>query len=152
VVGGALVVPAGALTCRVASPDGADAAARRAEVERLAVEAVMEAERRLGRIPTNVSARKLGYDVESEVPGDGRLLFIEVKGRADGADTITVTKNEILTALNMPDDFILAIVEVDGTAHELRYLCKPFRNEPDFEVTSVTYNLRELLARAEEPG
>jgi hypothetical protein len=98
-----------------------------------------------------VSARKLGYDVESEVPGDGRLLFIEVKGRTQGADTITVTKNEILTALNMPNDFILAIVEVDGQAHEPRYLRKPFRNEPDFEVTSVTYDLRELLARAEEP-
>jgi hypothetical protein len=80
------------------------------------MEAVIAAERRLGRIPTDVGARKLGYDVESEVPGDGRLLFIEVKGRADGADTVTVTKNEILTALNMPDDFILAIVEVDGQA------------------------------------
>jgi hypothetical protein len=103
VVGGALVVPAGALTSRVVGPDGADAAARRAEVERLAMEAVLAAERRLGRIPTDVSARKLGYDVESEVPGEGRLLFIEVKGRADGADTVTVTKNEILTALNMHD-------------------------------------------------
>jgi hypothetical protein len=151
VVGGALVVPAGALPSRVASPDGADAAARRAEVERLAMEAVLVAERRLGRIPTDVSARKLGYDVESEVPGEGRLLFIEVKGRADGADTITVTKNEILTALNMPDDFILAIVEVDGTAHEPRYLHKPFRTEPDFGASAVIYRLDELLARAEEP-
>jgi hypothetical protein len=48
VVGGALVVPAGALPSRVVSPDGVDAsaraAARRAEVERLAMEAVMEAE------------------------------------------------------------------------------------------------------------
>jgi hypothetical protein len=148
VVGGALVVPAGALTSHVVSPDAVDtaarAAARRAEVERLAVEAVVGAERRLGRIPTDVGARKLGYDVESEVPGDGRLLFIEVKGRTRGADTITVTKNEILTALNMPDDFILAIVEVDRTTHEPRYLRRPFRHEPDFEVTSVTYDLREL--------
>jgi hypothetical protein len=47
-----------------------------------------------------VSARKLGYDVESEVPGEGRLLFIEVKGRADGADTVTVTMNEILAAVS----------------------------------------------------
>jgi Domain of unknown function (DUF3883) len=152
VAGGALVVPAGALSSRVVSPDGVDAAARRAEVERMAMEAVMAVERRLGRIPTDVGARKLGYDVESEVPGEGRLLFIEVKGRADGADTVTVTKNEILTALNMPDDFILAIVEVDGRAHEPRYLRQPFRHEPDFEVTSVTYALRELLAQAEEPS
>src|SRR2546422_4375402 len=28
--------------------------------------------------------------------------------------SVTVTRNEILTALNKPDDFFLAIVEVDG--------------------------------------
>ena len=46
--------------------------------------------------------------------GTGKLRFIEVKGRVAGADTVTLTKNEILTALNKPDEFILAIVEVDG--------------------------------------
>ena len=40
------------------------------------------------------------------------MRFIEVKGRIEDAKTITVTKNEILTALNKPDDFILAIVMV----------------------------------------
>jgi hypothetical protein len=45
------------------------------------------------------------------VPGTGKLRFIEVKGRVAGADTITVTRNEILYSLNKPDDFILAIVE-----------------------------------------
>ena len=51
------------------------------------------------------------------MPGTGRLRFIEVKGRVTGADTLTVTKNEILYSLNKPDDFILAIVEfcADGT-------------------------------------
>jgi len=153
VVGGALIVPAGLLAAKRPSDrtDTVDVAAR-AEVERLAMEAVMEAERMLGRKPQNVSAKKLGYDIESKVPGDGRLLFIEVKGRERGADTVTVTKNEILTALNMPDDFVLAVVEVDGTAHEPRYIRRPFRQEPDFEVTSVNYDLKELLARAEPPA
>ena len=54
---------------------------------------------------------KLGYDIESAMPGTGRLRFLEVKGRVTGADSITVTRNEILYALNKPDDFILAIVE-----------------------------------------
>lgn len=44
----------------------------------------------------------------------GRLRFIEVKGRVRGATTVTVTKNEILTALNKPDDFILTVVEAEG--------------------------------------
>ena len=46
--------------------------------------AVMAAERALGHEPRDVSADKCGYDVESRVPGTGRLRFIEVKGRADG--------------------------------------------------------------------
>lgn len=71
-------------------------------------------------------------------------------GRAAGADTVTLTKNEILTALNKPDEFILAIVEVDGDiASSPHYITHPFTREPDFGVTSVNYALRELLAKAE---
>src|SRR5229473_3438852 len=98
------------------------------------------------------SADKRGYDVESKVPGTGRLRFVEVKGRALGADTVTVTKNEILTALNKPDEFILAIVEIDGESVTPRYVRQPFRREPDFGVTSVNYKLNELLVRARQPA
>jgi len=70
-----------------------------------------------------------------------------------GADTVTVTKNEILTSLNKPEDFILALVEFqeDG-GHRVRYLRRPFQREPDFGITSVNYDFAALLARAEEPG
>ena len=89
-------------------------------------------------------------DIESSIPGTGLLRFVEVKGRVKGAKTVTITKNEILTALNKPDEFILAIVEVDGDLTDTpRYITRPFTREPDFGVTSVTYALRELLARAE---
>ncbi len=68
---------------------------------------------------------------------------------ARGATTVTVSKTQILTAFNKPDEFILAIVEVEGdTAREPRYICKPFQREPDFGVVSVNYDLAELLARA----
>jgi len=120
----------------------------------VAFEAVMAAERRLGYKPRDVSREKCGYDIESRVPGSGRLHFIEVKGRAAGAKTVTVTKNEILTALNKPDDFLLAIVEVqvDGVANEPRYILRPFEREPDFAVTSVNYDLSDLLGRAISRG
>ena len=96
---------------------------------------------------------RLGYDIESRIPGTGRLRFIEVKGRASGADSVTVTSNEILTALNKPEDFILAIVEfLAADAHRVHYLRKPFQREPDFGVTSVNYKLDELIAQAGEPG
>jgi hypothetical protein len=115
--------------------------------------AVMETERALGFEPTDRELDRLGYDIESRVPGTGRLRFLKVKGRVAGADTVTVTKNEILTSLNKPDDFILALVEFrDGGTHRVRYLRRPFRREPDFGVTSVTYDFAELLARAGEPA
>jgi hypothetical protein len=113
----------------------------------------MEIERRLGYEPTDRETEKLGYDIESRVPGTGRLRFIEVKGRVSGAATITVTKNEILYSLNKPEDFILAIVEFQANdAHRTLYLRQPFRREPDFGVTSVNYDFAELLARCEEPS
>jgi len=86
-------------------------------------------------------------------PDKGRLRFLEVKGRVTGADTVTVTKNEILMSLNRPDDFILALVAfLHGDTHRVHYLRRPFQREPEFGVTSVNYAFAELLARAEEPA
>ena len=69
-----------------------------------------------------------------------------------GADTITVTKNEILYSLNKPDDFILAIVEfLEGNSHRVHYLRQPFQREPDFGVTSVNYEMDKLIQRGEAP-
>ena len=157
VLGGAVIVPASRL--REAAPRLAetppayarDAEARR-RVEALAMAAVMAAERRLGFEPADVSAESRGYDVESRIPNTGKLRFLEVKGRAVGADSVTITRNEIMTALNKPDDFILAIVTVDGEAADPRYVRQPFQREPDFAVTSVNYNLDSLLSRAANPS
>jgi superfamily II DNA or RNA helicase len=154
VIGGLVVVPLGliAATTGRPSPAASTAADTRAAAAR-ARAIVMEAERRLGYEPTDREFERLGYDIESRVPGTGRLRFIEVKGRVSDADTVTVTKNEILYSLNKPDDFILALVEFqDGDRHRLSYLRRPFQREPDFGVTSVNYNLAELLARAGEPA
>ena len=113
---------------------------------------VMEVERSLGFAPVDRELEKLGYDLESRDPKTGSLRFLEVKGRVSGADTITVTRNEILYSLNQPEAFILAIVEFlpDGT-ERCRYLRQPFQKEPDFGVTSVNSDFAELLARGEEP-
>jgi len=144
----ALVVPATLVSgC---DGDAADAGARR-EVERLAMEAVLAHERSLGFAPVDVSALNLGWDVESRSP-DGGLRLIEVKGRRSGADTVTLTTNELLAALNAPDRWLLAIVVVDrdGTAAPPRYVRGfPFR-EPMPGETAVVLKLAELLARAEE--
>ena len=114
---------------------------------------IMEIERDLGYDPTDREFEKLGYDIESRIPNTGKLRFIEVKGRAKGATTITVTRNEILYSLNKPEDYILGIVEFqDENKHQVYYIREPFQREPDFGVTSVNYNFAELLARAEQPS
>ena len=64
-----------------------------------AMNAVTAAEKKLGYEPKDVSSLKCGYDIESRIPETGALRFIEVKGRIEGAETVTVTKNEIITAL-----------------------------------------------------
>ena len=152
VIGGLVVVPMGL----IARMTGRPALQRVADTQASAARAraiVMDVERGLGFEPEDREFERLGYDIESRVPGTGKLRFIEVKGRASGEDNVTVTKNEILTALNKPDDFILAIVEfLDAGEHRVHYLRRPFQREPDFGVTSVNYKLDELIERAGKPA
>jgi len=154
VLGGLLVVPAGLIAKMTNRPLAPSAEAPDTQASAARARAiVMEIERRLGFEPSDRETEKLGYDVESRIPGTGRLRFIEVKGRVTDADTITVTRNEILYSLNKPDDFILAIVEfVDANTHRVHYLRRPFHREPDFGVTSVNYDLADLLARGTQPS
>ncbi len=154
VVGGALVIPAGLLAQRKGQPGWTADADARARVEWVAMKAVMDAERALGHEVIDVSAQKCGWDVTSLPKAvDGKLpasRHIEVKGRAKGQSTITVTRNEILYGLNQLDKFILAIVLVDGEKHEGPfYVTRPFMQEPDWAVTSINLDLDQLLARAE---
>jgi hypothetical protein len=116
VLGGALIVPAGLLRRLHALPaDEPPTFAQDTErSERLIMQAIVDPERRLGYDPNDVSAENRGYDIESRILGTGRLRFIEAKGRIEGARTVTVTKNESLTSLNEPEDFILAIGLIEG--------------------------------------
>jgi hypothetical protein len=148
-VGAAVVVPAGLLARLRGDPpveeaDGPD----RATVERLAMEAVMAHQRRRGHEVIDVSARRCGWDVTSLAP-DGREWHIEVKGRHAGASTVTVTKNEILYALNQADKFVLAIVRVDGTTIDgPHFIPRPFSQAPDHAEACRTFQIDGLLRLA----
>ena len=153
ILGGVLVVPRGLIAAISGKPHEPD---RRAiDTQESAARAraiIMETERTLGFDPTDRETEKLGYDIESRIPGTGRLRFVEVKGRVHDADTITVTRNEILYSMNKPEDYRLAIVEfLDDGSHRVHYLREPFRREPDFDAASVNYSFKDLLARAEAP-
>ena len=157
--GGMIVIPRGLLDARVRARDGTspahfaqDPTARR-EIELVAMEAVMTTERELGNTPEDVSARKIGYDIASYHPGSRSHRFIEVKGRIAGADTVMITREEIITSLHEPEKFILAFVEVsDGFAGEPQYVRGALdEREPPFDQNAIQFNLKRLLARSEPP-
>ena len=157
VIGAALVVPQGLLDSHRSAksttafdhitPD------RRAEIDRLAVDAVLAAERRLGRQPREMPHHHEGYDIESTDPAEpGRVRFIEVKGKAVGRDTVTVSASQIRTCCNTPDDWILAVVPIDGvTADEPRYAYGFFPEPPTFAHASVNVPLRDILSVTKPP-
>ena len=160
VVGGALVVPAGLLRRLRGEPptdEGAqfavDAAARK-RIELLAMDAVRRVEEGRGCRVVDVSAQKCGWDLTSYPPPvNGKLpeaRHLEVKGRVMGASTVTITRNEMLYALNQADKFLLAIVLVgeNDVVEGPHYVREPFESEPGWGVSSVNYDLKALLAKA----
>lgn len=152
VLGGVLVIPEGLLLQmtgrKVELVEIADRQARAARARA----AVMATERSLGFEPVDRELDKLGYDIESRRPTGG-LRFIEVKGRASGAKDITFTRNEILTALNKPENYIIAIVEfTSDTDHRVYYLRNFFSKEPEFEMTCTAFSFEELLRKAGPPS
>ncbi len=161
VLGGALIVPIGLLRQLRGepAPDAASAEfsadpAARARIEQLAMNAVRAAEEARGCRVVDVSDKKCGWDLTSYAPSaDGKLpecRHIEVKGRIQGATTVTITRNEILYALNQADKFILAIVLVrdDDSTDGPHYILNPFTKEPEWSEEASSHNLGKLLSRA----
>ena len=156
--GGMIVIPRGLLDLRAGAQDASpagfaqDPVARR-KIELASMEAVMAAERELGNTPEDVSAWKLGYDIASYDPDTRSYRFIEVKGRVNGADTVMITRQEIITSLHEPEKFILAVVEVsDGLASKPHYVKGALdKREPPFDQTAIQFNMKRLLERAGAP-
>jgi len=156
VAGGALIVPAGLLSSLrgAAATDVAERARERSAAERAAVDAVMVIERSLGRDPVEMPPSNKGYDIESRGPG-GSLLFLEVKGRARGAETFTITRSEIGAGRNKPDQHILALAEVAATGFpDVRYVRRGFSDIGDlpFDTISVNLHWRSYFDRGEVPA
>ena len=117
----------------------------RRAIEIIAMQTVMEHERSLGHEPRDVSKQNLGWDIES-MTRDGTLRLIEVKGRHHEATTVTVTRNEIMACLNKPELFLLALVTVKNRlAEPPKYIRHFIKQEPDWAVASINYDLKDLM-------
>lgn len=95
-------------------PKEDDPAVRKA-VELAGMRVTATYERAQGRVPLDVSAENVGYDIRSTHPTllpDGRptaLRHIEVKGRA-GVGPVVLTPNEWITAGRLGDSYYLYVV------------------------------------------
>jgi hypothetical protein len=158
VLGGALVVPIGLLRKLRGEPEpdaatatfSADPAAR-ARIEQIAMDAVRAVEEARGCRVVDVSAQKCGWDITSYAPAvDGKIpdsRHIEVKGRIQGATTVTVTKNEIFESWNQGAKYHLAIVLVgeDDSVDGPHYISHPFKEEPPWGSASVNFEIKALM-------
>lgn len=155
VIGGALIVPQGLIDQinNVPEEDRHLSVAERDRIDKLAVEAVLRAERQLGRQPREMAHNNEGYDIESMDPNEpGRLRFIEVKGKALGKSTVTVSATQIRYCCNQPANWILAIVQIDGdSVRQPRYLYGPFEQAPGFAEVGRNLSLDSLFSQSTQP-
>lgn len=79
------------------------------EIEKVGMEVAMAYERMNGRIPEDVSAENLGYDIRSK-GRDGEVRYIEVKARATTGE-VALTQNEWFKAKRFREQYWLYVVE-----------------------------------------
>jgi superfamily II DNA or RNA helicase len=140
----ALVIPQGLLDRLGGSATWPLPGGDTTETDRRAVAAVMKAEHALGRHPREMPHNNPGYDIVSR-EDDGHLVFIEVKGRVEGADMFWVSKTEALHGKNAGPKSRLALVSVSAQGDKsdiVRYIVDPFHDVDfgDFNATGVMGN------------
>ncbi len=78
------------------------------DIEAIGMQVAMAYEQRAGRIPEDISAQNLGYDIRS-VSGE-EIRYIEVKARAT-TGPVVLTPNEWLMAQRLGEEYWLYVVE-----------------------------------------
>ena len=142
--GGALVIPARMLAGQAIPPDDEAATRDTRRIEAIAMAHVIPKRSRRDDSPRDVSKENRGWDIESR-ESDGALRFIEVKGRKVGAETVCVTKNELLTCLNKREQYYLAVVVVDGDDVVEYWIGEDaLKGDWSFALTSMNLDLEKL--------
>lgn len=135
VVAKAIVIPENMLIAALETREEAAKISRDQDaikaVERRAVDMVLATERGRNREPEEQARNNKGFDIISRTKEDGRAIFIEVKGRIEGADTFLVTTSELSFGQTQGANHTLALVRVSGQGpqfDEVRYVSDPFAN------------------------
>ena len=123
------------------------------EIEEIGMEVAMEFERREGRIPEDVSAQNLGFDIRSwEVGPNGRrrvARYIEVKARAREGE-VALTPNEWFKAHRFREKYYLYVVLNAATTPELIVIQNPAEKlKPVEKVVRYICPLATILEKGE---
>ncbi|SCM57150.1 putative ATP-dependent helicase YqhH [Methanothermobacter wolfeii] len=120
----------------------------REDIEMIGMKVAMEYERRNGRIPEDVSAENLGFDVRST--SESEVRYIEVKARS-GRDNIELTQNEWLKARRFRENYWLYVVYSASEDPELITIQDPYAKLDPVRREEVRYIVPgEQIRRIEE--
>jgi len=151
--GSALIIPAGALR-RMGFVSRRNPPFWSLEDGARAVAAVIATERGLGRQPERVAGGR-GYALRS-TDSLGHVVLLAVLPWTRGADKISISRNSVLQARNLGDDFRLATVRLrqdTAMAPEVRYLFRPFDRSfgEDFSLSGQELAWERLWAAGVAP-
>ncbi|MFC2125663.1 helicase-related protein, partial [Bacteroidota bacterium] len=119
------------------------------EVELIGMEKAMEYEKEHNRIPEDVSAENLGFDIRSQNPQTKIIRYIEVKARAKTA-AVALTQNEWFKAKRFRDDYYLYAVMPTSNNPELYIIQNPAENlkaEEKIEVVRYFVPFNEIKSK-----
>jgi len=114
------------------------------DIEQVGMTVTMEYERQQGRVPEDVAAENLGFDVRSTDlpaqagPATARKRYIEVKARAK-VGPVALTQNEWFKAGRFNTDYYLYVVLNAATQPELYIIQDPAANLQPEERIEVRY-------------
>ena len=123
------------------------------EIERLGMKLALDFETRNDRVPEDVSAQNLGFDIRSKDKA-GLVRYIEVKARA-GNGAVALTQNEWFKAKRFGDDYYLYAVMNVKNKPQLYIIQNPAENlEPEEKIEVVRYVIpfNEIDAKGDRSG
>jgi len=108
------------------------------EIEKIGMDFVMDYERQSARIPEDVSAQNLGFDIRS-LNKSGSTRYIEVKARAK-LGAVALTQNEWFKARRFGDEYYLYVVYRASSIPELYIIKNPAESiHPEEKIETVRY-------------
>ena len=157
IVSATLVLPESLVAGGLPTPGSRNAGSPIARREKQAqIEAVLSAERALGRQPRQLTQADSAYDVLSTDPSNGETIRLLVLPMPAHAGTLVVSHNQLLTGKNAEPRYRLALVlgpQLPGGSTEIRYVDQPFAKTEmqDYEAVYQYFDARAAWEGAKSP-